>query len=635
MVIGTKNPEHAIRDTLPHEVDHIVRNSLVRHPIARWLDEGAATLAEGRPKYSLRNRARLAKVQITASWLDQMEYPPQSDNAATSDLYAVGFVLVEHLVEEHGPERLLHFTADQRRPSQKLQEWYGITPAGLSRWFADWQRTDYEDAPQKPDAIAQAQTVNCPPGHDGRNTLVVWSAGWCAGCRKFWQDYNADPAFKAELHRRFDAVVKADYDRWRACALRQGITHIPTFVVGPVRVVGYSDEKHPNIKAWLLESLPDPTRKPQPNPVPVPKHDGFLPDLPDAPEPPATPPAPADQVEADGAVSVVTPPDRDQKPGPPPERPQQQPASRKPWLDVIATGVGFAVQYWPEAALIGTGGIGTAALFGLRTWMAIRKRRREPQMAVNSQPATKQSCPPTQQIVRGDTEYVPYETDSFYKAYEWANDQLVRHSPGVVDTIEAQKAKIQQHLSGQVTGRNLQAIMWHADSRVSTPPSINTLTRIHKLCTRARSILAARAVPSGTPNMESAHAVPAPEQFLVYPTPYFKVRNQWLKQYAGLILLSLTEAMQHQENARPIEISTNFAGQFGQYIQRVYRTMATELFRVPLEEASAPDFTLTEDQLASYNPSAWFTSTEMIDTVPDLANWPTEDQLELLTNGIP
>ena len=69
-----------------------------------------------------------------------------------------------------------------------------------------------------------------------------------------------------------------------------------------------------------------------------------------------------------------------------------------------------------------------------------------------------------------------------------------------------------------------------ADARLRTPPSINTLTRIHKLCTRARSILASRAVPAATLNMETAHALPAPEEFLVYPTPYFKVRNQWLKQ---------------------------------------------------------------------------------------------------------
>jgi len=187
----------------------------------------------------------------------------------------------------------------------------------------------------------------------------------------------------------------------------------------------------------------------------------------------------------------------------------------------------------------------------------------------------------------------------------------------------------------QVMGRNLQSIMWHPDSRLRTPPSINTVTRIHKLCTRARSILSARAVPPGTPNMESVHAIPAPEDFLVFPTPYFKVRNAWLKEYAGLILLSLTEAMQHQENAKPIEISETFAGLVGQYVQRVYKLMCVDLLRVPAEEAEKPDFTLTQEQLASYDPSQWFTSTEMIDTVPDLGSWPTEDDLKILTDGIP
>lgn len=186
----------------------------------------------------------------------------------------------------------------------------------------------------------------------------------------------------------------------------------------------------------------------------------------------------------------------------------------------------------------------------------------------------------------------------------------------------------------EVIGRNLQGIMFHPDSRLRTPPSINTLTRVHKLVTRARSILAGRAVPANVPNLEPAHALPSPEQFLVFPTPYFKVRNAWLKQYAGLTLLCLTEAMQHQENARPIEISQTFAGHIGQYLHRVYRLMCTELFRVPLADAEKLDFTLSDEQLKSYNPGLWFTSTEMIDTVPSLEDWPTEDSLEVLTNGI-
>ena len=228
---------------------------------------------------------------------------------------------------------------------------------------------------------------------------------------------------------------------------------------------------------------------------------------------------------------------------------------------------------------------------------------------------------------------MPTTTDAFlwYSVPPWSQYGLA--VPNFSDDTKSQNDTI-RYLT-DVVGRNLQAILWHADARLRTPPSINTLTRIHKLCTRARSILAGRAVPASTPNMETAHALPAAEEFLVYPTPYFKVRNQWLKQYAGLMLLSLTEAMQHQENAKPLEVSVDFAGLIGQYVQRVYRLMATELFRVPLADASKPDFTLSEAQLAAYNPSAWFTSTEMIDTVPSLEDWPTEDDLEALTNGIP
>lgn len=205
--------------------------------------------------------------------------------------------------------------------------------------------------------------------------------------------------------------------------------------------------------------------------------------------------------------------------------------------------------------------------------------------------------------------------------------------PNWSDDTHSQNGTIRSLVS--VIGRNLCAIMWHPDARLRTPPSINTLTRIHKLCTRARSILAARAIPSATLNMETAHALPSPEVQLVYPTPYFKVRNEWLKDYAQYVLLALTDALQHQENAKPLEISMDFAGLVGQYIKRVYKRMAVDLFRVPSSEADKDDFTLTDAHLAAYNPSAWFTSTEMIDTVPDLHGWPTEDQLKVLTDGIP
>ena len=191
------------------------------------------------------------------------------------------------------------------------------------------------------------------------------------------------------------------------------------------------------------------------------------------------------------------------------------------------------------------------------------------------------------------------------------------------------------HYLTEVMARNLSAVMHHPDVDLRTPPSINTLIRVHKLVNRARSILAARAVASGTPNMEPAHSSPAPEVFIIYPVPYFKVRNKWLKEWCGLILNALCEAYQHTENRKAFEISEEFASRIGQYIRRVYKLMATELFNVPLEEAVKDTFVLTDAQLAAYNPSAFFTSTELIDVVPTLSLVPTEDDLQFLTSGIP
>ena len=184
-------------------------------------------------------------------------------------------------------------------------------------------------------------------------------------------------------------------------------------------------------------------------------------------------------------------------------------------------------------------------------------------------------------------------------------------------------------------GRNLAAVMVHSDADSRIPPSINTLMRVHKLITRARSILAGRALAPSTLRMEPAHATPAVQDFLIFPCPFFKVRNTWLKEWCGLILNAIGEMCQHTENRVEYEISTDFAGVVGQYLQRVYVRMSTELFQVPLSDAQKPDFTLTDAIFSSYNPGKYFTSTELIDTVPPMDLIPTEDDLAIILDGIP
>lgn len=211
--------------------------------------------------------------------------------------------------------------------------------------------------------------------------------------------------------------------------------------------------------------------------------------------------------------------------------------------------------------------------------------------------------------------------DAGYAVPAWSDD-IGSVNPNILDVVN-------------LMGQNLFNIMHHQDVDMRVPPSINTLRRIHKLFLRSKQVLAGRAVPHNVLNMETAHVRPAGEVFRVYPVPFFKVRNPMMKRWAELILIAIAEAMQHTENRKELEFSTDFAGQVGQYMKRVYENMSIELFGVSREVATSPTFELTEEQLGGYDPGKFFTSTELTDTVPRLDRIFTEDSLVLLREGIP
>lgn len=192
---------------------------------------------------------------------------------------------------------------------------------------------------------------------------------------------------------------------------------------------------------------------------------------------------------------------------------------------------------------------------------------------------------------------------------------------------------IAQFVSG--AGSQLFTIMHHEDARQRRPPTLNTIMRIHRLYQSSTRMLAGRMVPANELNMESMHIQNGGEIFRVFPCPYFKVRNSYMKRWAGFTMMMISEAMQHTENARSMEVSDNFVGLMGQYLRRIYTEMAIELFGKSRDEALNPIFSLQDADFNAYNPHDAFPGTEYVDTVPALNRIMTEDQLGVLRDGVP
>lgn len=183
-------------------------------------------------------------------------------------------------------------------------------------------------------------------------------------------------------------------------------------------------------------------------------------------------------------------------------------------------------------------------------------------------------------------------------------------------------------------GLALFALMHHEDVDMSTPPSINTLTRAHQLYVRANQILYGRAIPDNEPRLETDHVTPAGAVFKVWPVPYFRVRNRFMYSFAHWTMVAISECFQSTENRNTIEISVRFADMVGKYLKRMYVQMAVELFGKTREAAQAPGFLLTPQDFQAYDPASFFTSIELVDPVPSLDLVLSEDRLAVLRSGI-
>ena len=145
--------ERAIREVVPHEVNHTVFATFYRRKLPRWIDEGAACFVETvQEKDRLRAalKSRLNAGRTTPFWqlfANSGAYP--SDSARLENVYLQGFAAVEFLINGHpgGRTKFVEFVADCFADSDgssivsALRSHYGYDSAAdfESAWLESWK----------------------------------------------------------------------------------------------------------------------------------------------------------------------------------------------------------------------------------------------------------------------------------------------------------------------------------------------------------------------------------------------------------------------------------------------------------------------------------------------------------------
>ena len=181
-------------------------------------------------------------------------------------------------------------------------------------------------------------------------------------------------------------------------------------------------------------------------------------------------------------------------------------------------------------------------------------------------------------------------------------------------------------------------IMTHVDAGRHQPPSRNTIARLGKLVNRCAAVLGGRKKEYNESRLEEGHASPAHLIWNIHPVPYFAshvLKNKWLKEYNDLLMVLLTNAYQHTDNALALTITADLARDLYQYIREIKLRLGTELLNIDLALLQDDAFQFSDVHYEAYAPELFTTRIESLDRATSVLNLPTEDDLYPLLVGIP
>lgn len=158
--------EAVLRDVIPHEVDHLVRATILKRKIPRLLDEGAACMFERTSDSDNYIEMLKRRADLATAWysIDDQEYP---DTERIGEFYGFGVSLVKYLINNHGKRKTLQLMAGN--PSAR---WDSILGESLDDTREKW-------------------TVNFR-GQINKPVVIMYSVPWCGPCQQFWRDYSAN-----------------------------------------------------------------------------------------------------------------------------------------------------------------------------------------------------------------------------------------------------------------------------------------------------------------------------------------------------------------------------------------------------------------------------------------------------------
>lgn len=473
--LDLQGPFNAVlRDVIPHEVDHMVRASIVRRRIPRLLDEGAACMFERGDDWDEYVKSFERAADVPAMWasLDADSYP----DGDVGPFYGFGVSLTRFLILNHGKEKTLELM--RGRPSERWQDILGESIEDTQQAWITYFRGQI----RKP-VIRLISTEYCPP------------------CKQFWREYQAHaPALPyvvvKESWTPLSGVLKvptfiapdgakavgyrygwANWDKWARSHIPSGNTRAtwePSRDTGPLAVAesvpstqGAKQDAQTQPAAGEIEQYErtDQKAQPPPNTPPTESSPDANGESQGAPERTVTPAAPPGS-DLSGSETAGTVEDVSATPAG-----ESTPAGGR--LDKAADIVGTILNHPLTWAAIGiaTSGAGLAAkpyagaaLLAIRE---LRRRRRErkagqkldPPPDVPHEPYRPEDVTPQQPSITNHypqtappIDWVNVDNGFYARAHDEARRVMGKRYPGSQEILEAELSLVQQFLSGQTPG---------------------------------------------------------------------------------------------------------------------------------------------------------------------------------------